>query len=76
MDFCCVRRRFSRDVHDGRPEEVLRGDEEDGQQKASQSYTETKGKTFHNGTLTKTMTDFLRLSKEKFKNRDRGSSSL
>jgi hypothetical protein len=42
--FVVARRRIVGDVHDGRPEEVLRRNEEDGQQETRQSNPKTKGK--------------------------------
>ena len=41
------RRRIARDVHDRRPEEVLRGHEEDGEQEAHEGDTQTESKTPH-----------------------------
>ena len=38
-----LRRWLSGNVHDGRSEEILRCHEENGQEKASQGHTETKG---------------------------------
>ena len=42
--FEILRRGLPRDVHDGRPEEVLRRDEEDGEQEAGESHAEAEGK--------------------------------
>ena len=41
--FPSARRRIARDVYDRRPEEVLRGHEEDGEQEAGQGNAEAKG---------------------------------
>ena len=47
MSLRFIRRRLARDVHDGRPEEVLRGHEEDGEQETGQGDAEAKGKIIY-----------------------------
>ena len=44
--FRCLRRRFPWNVHDGRPEEVLRSHEENGLQEAAESHPEATGECF------------------------------
>ena len=44
LGFVSLRRRFLGDVHDRWPEKILRSHEENGQQKASQSYSKAESK--------------------------------